>query len=287
MRQDFEKKLFETITKQTEKVKYFCDETNTLPNIAVHETRKSFKRIRALLQFYESQNNAIALKYFKDFKYSGNKISSLRESFVNVQLFDRISEKNIISERKTKQVREILLQKNKSVLIDWDEGISLKKTILEFVLNFESDLTNKLFSAPVKDKIIEILNHSYLMSFNYYYGLEISPDGEEWHELRKKLKNLWYQIDFLKYLYPRYLNPKADQLNVITEQLGEDHDLFILGKLIDKETLKLDSYEQIVLSNKIDHLRQIIQVKLAPRLRQFFSETPGEFENRTHILIRK
>ena len=47
-----EKRLIETITKQLERVDYFSSAENISPNVAVHEIRKTFKRLRALLKFY-------------------------------------------------------------------------------------------------------------------------------------------------------------------------------------------------------------------------------------------
>ena len=46
------KRLIETIVKQLERVEYFSSAENISPNVAVHEIRKTFKRLRALLKFY-------------------------------------------------------------------------------------------------------------------------------------------------------------------------------------------------------------------------------------------
>ena len=68
------------------------------------------------------------------------------------------------------------------------------------------------------------------------------------------------------------------QLHTITELLGEEHDLYILSLEIKNENFGLDSDEEIVLVNKIQHLREIIQLKLSTRMKQFFNDTPENFE---------
>jgi CHAD domain-containing protein len=285
MHQDFEARLRQALIKQTGKVKYFCHEANSLPNVAVHETRKSFKRIRALLQLIQINNAAKTKRIIKDLKQYGRNISTLRESYVNLQNFDKVSVKDSIAERKVKQVKELLFDKNKKLLNDWNDGRNFSSTIMQFIVDFEKEVVKNEKFILNQNEAIKNLWHSYRMSYLFYTKVGADSDGHEWHELRKKLKTLWYQIDFLKYLYPRYLNAKADQLNFITEQLGDDHDLYVLCEVLKKEKLTLDSYEQLVLCNKSDHLRQIIQVKLAPRLRQFFSDSPDEFQHKTRVLL--
>lgn len=284
MHQDFERRWNEAIEKQINKVKYFCNQGNTLPNIAIHEIRKSFKRIRALLQLYKGNPQTSIQKFSNDCKMHGRSISPSRESYVNMQLFDKISENNIIPERKVKMVKESLVQKNKDLLYDWGEGKELKASINHFITAFERNFVFNESEGMHLQSSLKVLQKSYAKSFHYFSRLKSHSTGENWHELRKRMKSLWYQTEFLKYLYPKYLNAKSDQLNVITELLGEEHDLYVLGGTIKNEKLDLDSYEQLVLQNKMDHLRQIIQVKLTPRLRHFFVETPEEFKEKIKSL---
>jgi CHAD domain-containing protein len=280
MVQGIGKKLNYAIGKQTEKVGYFCNEENTLPNIGVQETRKAFKRIRALLHFFPASPDNFISESIIHFKEYGQRISPLRESYINIQLFDKIAESRLIPERKTKSIKELLVQKNKQFLVNWKEGERLNAEINQFVDDFNT--TFKIKKFEVTEKILfrnEVIN-SYLNAFDFFEQLELNCNGDEWHELRKKMKRLWYQLDFAKFLHPRYLKLKADQLNGITEQLGEEHDLFVFYGFIEKEKLDLDAYEKVVLCNKIEHLRQIVQVKLTTKLRQFFNETPIDFEKK-------
>lgn len=280
MVQGIGKKLNDAIGKQTEKVGYFCNEENTLPNIGVQETRKAFKRIRALLHFFPASSNNFISESILQFKEYGLRISPLRESYINIQLFDKIAETRLIPERKTKSIKELLVQKNKQLLLNWKEGERLNAEINQFIDNFNTTFKNKKYEVAEKIFIRNEIVSSYLSAFGFFEHLELNCTGDEWHELRKKMKRLWYQLDFAKFLHPRYLKLKADQLNGITEQLGEEHDLFVFYEFIEKEKLDLDAYEKVVLCNKIEHLRQIIQVKLTPKLRQFFNETPIDFEKK-------
>ena len=100
------------------------------------------------------------------------------------------------------------------------------------------------------------------------------------HELRKKLKRLWYQIDFIKFLHPRYFKLKSDQLNKITDQLGDDHDLHVFYENLIAEDYGFDEEELRILTNQVKHLRELNQMKLLPRLKQFFTVPPEEFDQK-------
>jgi len=277
MGQDTGNRLITAIQKQTEKVAYFCTAGNVSANVAVHEIRKCFKRVRALLRFYPEKPSNLSLFFINEFQKAGNLLSPVRESFVNVQILERLTASDEhIQERKIKQVRELLLDKNRmrtEVLLDKNDGFN---TIQNLVKKFDVQLESGAELATVKQIYAEICN-SYNLGFRLYNQTELITDGNELHELRKKMKRLWYQVDFVKYMHPRYFRLKSDQLNTITELLGEDHDLYVFLQEISSEIYDFDSEELLVLKNLVEHQRELNQLKLNPRLKQFFNEFPEEF----------
>lgn len=277
MGQDTGNRLITAIQKQTEKVAYFYTAGNVSANVAVHEIRKCFKRVRALLRFYPEKPSNLSLFFINEFQKAGNLLSPVRESFVNVQILERLTASDEhIQERKIKQVRELLLDKNRmrtEVLLDKNDGFN---TIQNLVKKFDVQLESGAELATVKQIYAEICN-SYNLGFRLYNQTELITDGNELHELRKKMKRLWYQVDFVKYMHPRYFRLKSDQLNTITELLGEDHDLYVFLQEISSEIYDFDSEELLVLKNLVEHQRELNQLKLNPRLKQFFNEFPEEF----------
>jgi hypothetical protein len=63
------KQLTETIAKQLERIEYFCTAENISPNLAVHEMRKTFKRMRALLRFYNAFPEEFSPDFILQIKY--------------------------------------------------------------------------------------------------------------------------------------------------------------------------------------------------------------------------
>lgn len=276
MGQETGDRLITAIQKQTEKVAYFCAAENVSANVAVHEIRKCFKRTRSLLRFYPESPTNFSSLYLNEFQKVGNLLSPVRESFVNCQIFDRITagDKHI-QERKIKQAREWFQEKNRmrtEILVDENDGFN---TISNLVQSFDVRLANNPDHATAKQMYLEICN-SYGAGFKLYNEKEQLTDGNELHELRKKMKRLWYQVDFLQFMHPRFFRLKSNQLNIITELQGEDHDLYVFVNEL-KTFPGFDEEELLILENLVEHQRELNQLKLIPRLKQFFNETPEDF----------
>ncbi|MGH7972567.1 MAG: CHAD domain-containing protein [Limisphaerales bacterium] len=51
---------------------------------------------------------------------------------------------------------------------------------------------------------------------------------EHFHEWRKRVKDLYYQIGLLCPIWPEQMTAVAAELKYLSERLGDDHDLFLL-----------------------------------------------------------
>ena len=287
MVQNIGNRLVKAILQQAHKVSYFCAAENIPANRTIHELRRSFKRLRALLRFYNEVPDTPAGLLQKDIRNFGKLLAPLRESAVNVGLFDKeVSGNKLLPERKIRNAREKLVQKNKQLLERGFRENNLHNTINTFFTNFEAVLTHKCNELPVRGQLFCEVRQSYAKSFLIYHQLPVNPHSEEWHELRKKLKRLWYQLDFIHFLHPRYFKLKTDQLNKITDQLGDDHDLHVFSEDIKAEIYEFNTEELLILENQVEHLRELNQLKLQPRLKQFFSAPPEEFDQKLECFFK-
>lgn len=275
------KRLVEALSKQLEKIQYFSSAENVSPNLAVHEMRKTFKRMRAIIRFYIDYPEDFPPEYRTQIKYFGHSFSKMRESFVNIQVFERIAAgDHLIPERKLKNAREILTEKNKTII---EKGFFEKEGYLP-IQNFCKLLAVQLahfqIGQPSLVQFVRQLEVSYQKSYDWYSQVWSDSDPELMHELRKKMKRLMYQYDFIRFIHPRYFKTKTFQLNNITEQLGEDHDLSVFLHELKNEDYDFNAEEFEIIENKVKHLCDVNRVKLFPRLKQFFNETPEIFNKK-------
>jgi CHAD domain-containing protein len=249
--------------------------------------RKTFKRLRALVRFYIDYPDEFPPETRNQIKYFGRSLSEMRESFVNMQIFERIAAENhIVPDRKMKIAREKLTDKNSLVI---EQGF-LKGEGYLHIKSFGEMLAIQLerfqIGQPSLLQIVNQLEVSYTEAFDLYKQIWAGSDPGLIHELRKKMKRLMYQYDFVRLIHPRFFKTKTFQLNNITEQLGEDHDLFVFLQDLNNNEHDFTNVEFEIIENKVQHLREVNQVKLFPRLKQFFSDTPEIFNQKLETIFK-
>jgi len=279
MVQDIENTLKEAILKQTSKVDYFAYVENISPVLAVHEVRKAYKRIVALLKFFPLIQSDFPVNDRKEITALGKTLSDYRNSCVNLHILGKVAKENPhISERKLKSLKKQFSEKCRKEL---DEIIKAKlgERIREHIKNFETGLNHTNLILPEK-KVSEELQQTFRKSFKMYKAPGIFANAERLHSLRKCLKQLFYQSVFLKNVDARFFKNKSYQLNIITELLGDDHDLYVFLEELKKAESGLDSEEFAILENKVKYLGELNLHKYQPRLKQFFTETPESFSTK-------
>lgn len=281
------KQLTETIAKQLERIEYFCTAENISPNLAVHEMRKTFKRMRALLRFYNAFPEEFSPDFILQIKYFARALTHLRESFVNLQLFERITTENkMIPERKIRAARELFAEKNREVVEKGFFAAEGCDTIMKFTGALATQMKDVSLPLPSQLQFTAELEDSYLKSYHIYQNLTVFSDPEMIHELRKKMKQLYYQFDFIRYVHPRFFRLKTYHLNNITEQLGEDHDLFVFLTDLLENRYEFSDTELEILENQIQRLREINRKKMFPKLKQFFTESPEVYNGKIKAIFK-
>lgn len=278
MPQNAGKRLVEAIGKQLERIEYFSSAENISPNLAVHELRKTFKRMRALLKFYNDFPVEFPPEFSTQIKYFGRSLTVIRESYVNLQLFEKVTAANtLIAERKIKNAREKITDRNRRIIETGFFGSETYLPMQKFADNLQQQMEMVAVSIPSVNQFIGQLELTYKQSYDTYLKINTDSDSTTVHELRKKLKQLYYQFDFIRYVHPRFFRLKTYHLNNITEQLGEDHDLFVFLNDLVENRYDFTDEDLEILENQINHLSEINRIKLYPRLKQFFTETPEAF----------
>jgi CHAD domain-containing protein len=107
------------------------------------------------------------------------------------------------------------------------------------------------------------------------------PSVEHFHEWRKDVKCLWYQIRFLKPIWPTMMEPFADALKALGESLSDDHDLAILRARVCEQAKPLDDRTALeALVALIDQRRGELEVEAKPLGARIYAEKPGAFVGR-------
>lgn len=252
---------------------------------AVHEVRKAFKKVRACLRLvrdeidYYSEEN----KWFRD---QGRKISDIRDATANIEALDELKKQydSELYENLFKNLRKRLIAYRKEladqVFREENRLNEIKNDLLEKIENIPSwNLDIQSF-----DEIRPSIERTYGRGLN---GLQESIEEEKiehFHEWRKRMKYLRYQIDILNRLWPQVFKALEDELHDVTDLTGFLHDLHNLQK----SAQNLDNpfsgdEERILFFTLVDKQQEYMRKHALLKGEKFYINTSSEFCDRIEV----
>lgn len=221
---------------QMDNFQKICRDNTMTPEKAVHELRKSIKRIRALFRFLkplisESDFHQIDGKLAK----TGRSLTRERESTVNIDTFTKLNKAmgNDFSEQSREVVLHGLISQRNEAYSVWING--LNKTIANHQFTM-SRIYDEIQNLTVIESSAEIelkaLENSYNRAIRYYNESLLSLQTETIHKWRKQLKRLLFQLKFGFSEHSPEIRTKIKLLDKLTDVLGKDHDLALLERKV-------------------------------------------------------
>ena len=248
-----------------------CLEENVLPEIKVHEIRKSFKRLNALLKLFPAELQAEVILFRKPMRSIARQLTSGRESTVNLQLFERLLlETQGLDEPKNEMLKEKLTQAKEESLLELIEKEKILDDILQLMnsglKNLLPVLTETNYAVHIFDDILD----TFFKSRHLYKPLTFNYNAELYHELRKRMKTLWYQSELEAPGQTEVPGTILEQLHTITDQLGDDHDWYIFLSDLKQEKYGLSDEGFNRLKSEVQQIQDATLKMLNQNLSEFF-----------------
>lgn len=105
-------------------------------------------------------------------------------------------------------------------------------------------------------------------------------DAEASHDWRKRVKDLWYQQRLVAPAWPAVLGAQAEEAHVLSELLGDEHDLAVLGEHLAAGTLPVAGDLDPVCA-LIDRRRAELSAAALRLGSRLYAELPEQFAART------
>ncbi len=109
---------------------------------------------------------------------------------------------------------------------------------------------------------------------------EAHPTVIHLHDWRKRVKDLWYHHRLLKPVWPEVVKAWGEEAHILSEQLGDDHDLAVLRERLEQGLdAPLDLAPLLAL---VDERRAELQAEARLVAARLYVEKPKAFERRLH-----
>jgi CYTH domain-containing protein/CHAD domain-containing protein len=118
-----------------------------------------------------------------------------------------------------------------------------------------------------------------------FEALTDAPSVEAVHDLRKRGKDLWYQVRLLRDAWPAVLDATAEEVHELTDLLGDHHDLAVLAEdLTGRE--EVDAAPRTVLREQIEAAQAALLADAGRLGERVYAEKPEAFGRRLRAYWR-
>ncbi|MDT0642909.1 CHAD domain-containing protein [Zunongwangia sp. F363] len=215
---------------------------------AVHEIRKSLKKLRALARLFRDE---LGEKKYKEinifFRDLGQELSPIRDLTAHMETIGILQERygdHIYVKFFNSVVQE--LEKERDEL---EKKLREKNFFSEYILQQFENAQENFTQWPVKSADLAVvlpgLQLTYERGRDALEDAYAEPDAANFHEWRKRAKYLWHQIQLLEDLWPKFFQTWAEEVHTLANYLGDDHDLMILNEKLKSQDFQLKDEKQM------------------------------------------
>lgn len=250
---------------------------------AVHDARKRFKKVRAVLrlvrdeigpEIYHRENIA--------FRDAGRRISAVRDSAVLIETLDYLAQRanGQLDPATVIKLRHRFTYAHKYLSTHVLENESTLAIVIDRVKQARARVDSWPIAQDDFSAIDKGLRRVYKRGRKRLVDAYDSPSPANFHEWRKRTKYLWYHTRILKPLWPDILDELADQVHDLSDLLGLDHDLAVFQAKLDELPEIAEDREKHDLAALVKQERAGLQHAAHPLGARIYVEKPKAFVKR-------
>jgi CHAD domain-containing protein len=249
---------------------------------AVHNARKALKRLRALLRslrvafpkkLFRAENRHIAA--------TCRRISPLRDVHVQLRTLGKLK---AAASPAGDHIRRQLLRQQSSFI---RRIPALRKTVRALLDVSRQSLASWPLRKATAEDLASGLKRIYKQGREAFKTARKSPTPGHLHAWRKKTKSLGYGLEMIKNLGSGELSKMIRCSDILTEALGDDQDLFMVLRALDKEHQSNPASDFDRLANRISLKRAKRQKRAFKLGEKVYGEKSGGFEKRLDRYLRR
>jgi CHAD domain-containing protein len=251
---------------------------------AVHEARKAFKKVRAVLRLVRPVIGTAA--YRREnlcFRDAGRPLTEVRDAKILIETLDALAEhfKEHVAGRSFAGVRKALQANLRAVrrrVLDEQDAFA----VVGEAVRQARERVKRWADVPNKWPAVgEGLEEVYRRAYEGFGEAAADPTVEKLHEWRKQAKYLRYQLEVLRPLWPERLEELASEADRMSDLLGDDHDLAVLRQKLTEDADRFGGAgDTEVLLALMDRRRAELQQEAVRLGARFFQDKPRAFARR-------
>jgi CHAD domain-containing protein len=248
----------------------------------IHEARKDVKKIRSALRLVRHEiGDDIWRRENDHYREVARGLSGFRDAEILVEALDGVTERfGEGDEGRFDALREQLEKENRAA---HDDG-SIERAMAEAAAGLTAG-RGRIDSLALDGDGWELigpgLHRTYRRGRKRLRTVEQEATVTNLHELRKRVKDLWYQVRLIGDADKHLLGPLADHAHDLSDHLGDDHDLALLRETVQRRRAAFaDPAHKRHLLEQIDQRRGELQFAAISLAERIYDDKPKRFTKR-------
>ena len=244
-----------------------ADDLDVSDEQAVHDARKSFKRLRAVVRLTRDQlGDETRQRENATFRDAGRELSGARDARVLVETLDKLDAEAFGGLR----AALVADYEQATKAGDGPDEAAVRGALDEARVRVQAWPLNGEGPAALASGLERIQKRGR----RAYKAAAKDPSTEHLHDLRKRTKDLWHAAQILRPAAPKRLKRLANDAHELSDLLGDDHDLATLSEAVDRHATTLSSQEREQLDALIADRRKKLQKSALRCAKTVFATKP-------------
>ena len=213
---------------------------------AIHEARKSVKKIRGVLRLMRPELGPVYAQETKRLREIGHRLSDIRDAAARLEIFNGIIErhKGELQKNALRGIRRGLEQAKKEA----EESPETEKVLRNATAAFRS-AARRVKTWPLKKDgfaaIAPGLELTYRTGKRALKLARRNGTAENLHYFRRRAKDHWYHVRLLESVWTEVMQAHEASIKDLEQWLGDDHNLVVLREQLENEPDRYGGEEEI------------------------------------------
>lgn len=252
-------------------------------HVFIHESRKNIKKIRAVLRLVRHEIGEEKYQELNAFySEAGQQVAMLRDDTSIIELLEnfKLAIKSPTLKRSIQKSIRLTVKKREKEFAEFHKN-KQDTRLSKSLLNITEELNRLNIHGNPEIFILQSVGKVHQNTIKRMNLAEKEGSKEAYHNWRKQVKYLMFQMMLLKNAWPLFFEAYIAELDKLQKLLGKLHDLDILNSLVVEGTLlTLDKKQKEALLRYIYPHRASLKKQVHLVGRQVFAERSPAFAQR-------
>lgn len=249
---------------------------------AIHDARKSLKKVRATLRLVRDQMGDAWERENARLRDIAARLSEFRDALAIIETFDDLKQKyrDEAGGTRLRSIRAALVKRRRQSGAEEDVAV-----VLDSATTRLGRVAKQVKTWPLGgDGFAAVepgLKRTYRDGRKALARAHRHPSPENFHELRKRVKDHWYHMRLLECLWTDVMVAYEKSLKNLEDWLGEDHNLTVLKETIASDRAAYGRDRDIdLVFELIEKYQKELRASAVPLAERIYEEKPRDFIRR-------